>query len=76
MPDDKKLEVSILPEMISTGFDGLWPGINVKAIDLVYYPYYLVVYERPDGSTRHEIHDGVFGTRHEDLADIVSENIE
>jgi len=76
MPDDKKLEVSILPEMISAGFDGLWPGINVKAIDLVYYPYYMVVYERPDGSTRHEIHDGVFGTRHEDLADIVSENIE
>jgi len=72
--EDRKIECSLLPTGISEVLDGLWPGASVKDFDMVYYPYYMAVYERPDGSTRHEILDGTSGARQEYLEGVVSED--
>lgn len=73
--DDLKIENRLPAGALSTMFQNFWSGCNVKAIDLVYYPYYVVIYERKDGTIRHEILDGIFGTRQEYLEGIISASI-
>ena len=48
-------------------FQNFWSSCKIKEIDLVYYPYYMVVFERKDGTKRTEIIDGVTGNRQEYL---------
>jgi len=72
--DDRKLEASHTPADVGTMIEGLWPGVRVRAVDLVYYPYYMAAYERSDCSTRCEIRDGVCGERNEYLEESVSED--
>lgn len=70
--DDKKINNKFTPGSIATAFDKYWIGCRIKSIDLVYYPFYGIIYERKDNSKRNEIIDGVTGFRQEYLEKIVS----
>lgn len=72
---EKKLEKLIPPASVITAFQSYWASCNVLSIDLVYYPYYAVIYERPDGSKRTEVIDGLTGQRQEHLEGIISASI-
>jgi len=76
IPEGKKLEPLFHPAHVGAMLDGLWSEVDIKTIDMVYYPHYMIVYERQNGSTRHEILDGMSGIRHKYLENIVSEDIE
>ncbi|MEM3144366.1 MAG: hypothetical protein QXW91_07070 [Candidatus Nitrosotenuis sp.] len=69
--EDKKIDCTVQPASIATLFQGFWSGCNVKSVDLVYYPYYMITYERKDGTKRCEIMDGVHNTRQEYLERII-----
>jgi hypothetical protein len=73
--NDKKLESLIPAASIVTAFQSYWASCNVLSIDLVYYPYWGVVYERPDGSKRIEFLDGVTGQRQEYLEGVISASV-
>jgi hypothetical protein len=73
--DDKRLEKLVPPASIMTAFQSYWTACNVLSVDLVYYPYYAVIYERPDSSKRTEVIDGMTGQRQEHLESIIAENI-
>jgi len=65
--DELKIHTSLPAGTISTMFQNFWSSCTIKEIDLVYYPYYMVVFERKDGTKRTEIIDGVTGNRQEYL---------
>ena len=65
--DELKISISLPAGTISTMFQNFWSSCKIKEIDLVYYPYYMVVFERKDGTKRTEIIDGVTGNRQEYL---------
>jgi len=75
LTNDKKVEKLVPPASIVTAFQSYWASCNVLSIDLVYYPYYGVIYERPDGSKRTEVVDGITGQRQERLEKIISASI-
>lgn len=72
---DEKLDKHIPPASIITAFQSYWAACNVLSIDLIYYPYFAAIYERPDGSKRKEIIDGVTGQRQEYLEGVITANI-
>ena len=69
--DELKISISLPAGTISTMFQNFWSSCKIKEIDLVYYPYYMVVFERKDGTKRTEIIDGVTGNRQEYLDGII-----
>lgn len=72
---DKKIDSTLSPASIITAFQNYWSACNVRTIDLIYYPFYGIMYQRDDGTKRFEVIDGVKGTRHEYLERIVSPTI-
>ena len=65
--DELKIRNSLPAGTISTMFQSFWSSCKISEIDLVYYPYYMVVFERKDGTKRTEIIDGLTGNRQEYL---------
>lgn len=70
--NDKKISNKFTPGSIATAFEKYWVGCNIKSIDLVYYPFYGIIYERKDNTKRIEIIDGITGMRQEYLEKTVS----
>lgn len=69
---EKTIDAKISPASIMTAFGDYWEGCIVDSIDLIYYPYYAIVYGRKDGTKRIEIFDGMSGLRQEYLEKIIS----
>jgi hypothetical protein len=72
--DDKKIEVMIEPSSITSAFNLYWDRCEVTSINMVYYPYCAIVYERDDQTQRMEIVDGMTGNRQEYLESVLSVN--
>ncbi|MGI0082389.1 MAG: hypothetical protein ACREAG_03680 [Nitrosopumilaceae archaeon] len=70
--NDKKMENNFPAGSIATFFNAYWSGCDIKSIDLVYYPYYAIIYERKDETKRTEIIDGITGQRQEYLERIMT----
>lgn len=73
--NERKLEKLIPAASIITAFQSYWVACNVLSIDLVYYPYFIALYERPDGSKRKEVIDGITGQRQEHLEGVIIADI-
>jgi hypothetical protein len=73
--EERKLEKLVPAASVITAFENYWASCNVLSIDLVYYPYFIVLYERPDGSKRKEVLDGVTGQRQEHLEGVITADI-
>lgn len=73
--NEKMIDAQISPASIGTAFGRYWSRCKINSIDLVYYPYYIIVYEKIDGTKRHEIIDGITGNRQEYLEGVISPSI-
>lgn len=73
--NERKLEKLVPAASIITAFQSYWVTCNVLSIDVVYYPYFIALYERPDGSKRKEVVDGITGQRQEHLEGIIIADI-
>jgi len=71
-PNLRKIEPTISPSSIATAFSNYWNAVDVKSIDLVYFPYYVIEFHRDDETRRIEVLDGVSGQRQEYLETVIS----
>jgi Holliday junction resolvase len=59
------------PAAIAHAVESYWLGASVRAMSVVYYPYYFALYRRIDGSIRVDVIDAVSGVEHDVLGGIV-----
>ena len=69
--DDRVILPHFSENVITSYFDKYWDKCNYTSSDIVYYPYYGVMYSRED-HTRFEVIDAVTGLRQEYLEKFVS----
>ena len=68
---EEKIEPKITPASITTAFSQYWDTCEVLSIDLVYYPFYKIEFQREGQTSRTEVIDGITGTRQEYLESLV-----
>jgi hypothetical protein len=66
---DPQIEPALVSSMIENYLDA-----KIEDVDLIFYPYYQIWFERPDGSTRVEILDGITGAFNERIASRITQN--
>ena len=59
------------PAAIAHAVESYWNGTVVTGMNVVYYPYYIALYRRADGSIRVEVIDAVSGIEHDVLSEFV-----
>lgn len=69
--DDKTITPEISPASVETAFSTYWDGCKFNSMDVVYYPYYAIAYEKKDGTKRIEVIDGMNGKRQEDVESMI-----
>ncbi len=56
------------PSAIITALRSYWSGALVESLNLIYNPYFVAIYRRPDNSARNEIIDAITGYTNSPLA--------
>lgn len=69
--DNKTINPEISPASIITAFGNYWDSCSVSSIDVVYYPYYAIVFGKEDNTKRIEVLDGISGFRQEYVEELI-----
>ncbi len=69
--DDKTIDPQVSSASIETVFNSYWDECGIKSIDVVYYPYYAIVFGKEDNTKRIEILDGMTGYKQEYVTGVI-----